>query len=46
MREIEPSDLPDFCSQPTLVLGWGNTLPDFTETWVVEHEGHPQPALR
>lgn len=24
--EIEPSDLPDFCSKPTLVLGCGNTL--------------------
>jgi len=24
--EIEPSDLPDFCSRPTLVLGCGNTL--------------------
>ena len=26
MSEIEPSDLPDFCSRPTLVLGCGNTL--------------------
>ena len=26
MWEIEPSDLPDFCSKPTLVLGCGNTL--------------------
>ncbi|HXZ40570.1 MAG TPA: hydrogenase maturation protease [Terriglobales bacterium] len=26
MREIEQSDLPDFCSKPTLVLGCGNTL--------------------
>jgi len=26
MWEIEPSDLPDFCSRPTLVLGCGNTL--------------------
>lgn len=25
-REIEPSDLPDFCRKPTLVLGCGNTL--------------------
>ncbi len=24
--EIDPSDLPDFCSKPTLVLGVGNTL--------------------
>jgi coenzyme F420 hydrogenase subunit delta len=24
--EIEPSDLPDFCRKPTLVLGCGNTL--------------------
>ena len=24
--EIDPSDLPDFCSKPTLVLGCGNTL--------------------
>ena len=24
--EIEPSDLPDFCSKPILVLGCGNTL--------------------
>jgi coenzyme F420 hydrogenase subunit delta len=26
MWEIEPSDLPDFCRKPTLVLGCGNTL--------------------
>jgi coenzyme F420 hydrogenase subunit delta len=26
MWEIEQSDLPDFCSKPTLVLGCGNTL--------------------
>jgi coenzyme F420 hydrogenase subunit delta len=26
MREIEQSDLPDFCSKPMLVLGCGNTL--------------------
>lgn len=26
MREIELSDLPDFCSKPNLVLGCGNTL--------------------
>jgi coenzyme F420 hydrogenase subunit delta len=26
MWEIEESDLPDFCSKPTLVLGCGNTL--------------------
>jgi coenzyme F420 hydrogenase subunit delta len=26
MWEIDPSDLPDFCSKPTLVLGCGNTL--------------------
>ena len=26
MREIEQSDLPDFCSKPILVLGCGNTL--------------------
>lgn len=26
MWEVEPSDLPDFCSKPTLVLGCGNTL--------------------
>lgn len=26
MWEIEPSDLPDFCSKPTLVLGCGNIL--------------------
>jgi len=26
MREIEPSDLPDFCAKPTLILGCGNTL--------------------
>lgn len=24
--EVEPSDLPDFCSKPTLVLGCGNIL--------------------
>ena len=26
MWEIEPSDLPEFCRKPTLVLGCGNTL--------------------
>jgi coenzyme F420 hydrogenase subunit delta len=26
MWEIKPSDLPDFCSKPTLVLGCGNAL--------------------
>ena len=26
MWEVEQSDLPDFCSKPTLVLGCGNTL--------------------
>jgi coenzyme F420 hydrogenase subunit delta len=26
MWEIDPSDLPDFCCKPTLVLGIGNTL--------------------
>jgi coenzyme F420 hydrogenase subunit delta len=26
MREIEPSDLPDYCRKPTLLLGCGNTL--------------------
>lgn len=26
MWEIEPSDLPDFCRKPTLVLGCGNVL--------------------
>jgi len=37
MREIEPSDL-GFLQPADMVLGCGNTLPDFTETWVVEHE--------
>ena len=26
MREIDPSDLPEFCRKPTLVLGCGNIL--------------------